>query len=181
VLTTFVAELAEDIFTCVDFDCASASTLAACATLDETTQKFAVPLKERACSLAELVSTFDDAGANLRTAITDVQEAGTTFMPDIATKLKDLIYAKMVDPFLAIIDKDKMNCGFLVTAWAGFLEGTCYKLGGAMASYANIFTLCAQCGFVLVLLIFGVWRHFIDMYDAVQKEAKVVKAEEETE
>jgi hypothetical protein len=80
----------------------------------------------------------------------------------------------MVVPFLAIIDKDKMNCGFLVSAWAGFLEGACYNLGGAMASYASIFTLCAQCGFLLVFMIFGVWRHFIDMYSLGLQDVVVV-------
>jgi hypothetical protein len=64
-----------------------------------------------------------------------------------------------------------MDCGFLVTAWAKFLEGACYNLGGAVASYANIFTLCAQCGFFLVLMIFGLWRHLLDMNEAAHKEA----------
>merc|ERR1719313_547808 len=128
----------------------------------------------RSCTLGELVSTFGAAGDDLRSGIDGVQVAGQNFLPAIATELKGLIEEKMVTPFLAIVDKDKMDCSFLVTAWANFLEGACYNMGGAIASYANIFTLCAQCGFFLVFLIFGVWRHFIDMYELGQQDVVTV-------
>jgi hypothetical protein len=174
-LTAFVNMMDQEIFNCYNFDCPS-SDLAACAAFDEADQEFKVPIEKKTCTLAELIGTFKEAGDTLKTAIADVEAAGAQFMPDISKDLRDLIHAKMVDPFLAIIDKDKMNCGFLVTAWANLLEGACYKLGGAMASYAWIYTTCAQCGFMLVLLIFGLWRHFIDMWSLAKKEGQTVKA-----
>lgn len=160
---------------CHDFDCdTDVQTLAECAIFDEALNKYEVPMVARACTLAQLVSTFSEAGDNLRSGITDVEAVGRGFVPAIATDLKGLIIAKMVDPFLAIIDKDKMNCGFLVEAWAGFMEGACYNLGGAMAYYAWTFTTCAQCGFLLVFLIFGLWRHFLDMNEAANQEVVTV-------
>merc|ERR1719321_2360097 len=63
-----------------------------------------------------------------------------------------------------------MDCSFLGNSWRNFLDGACYNLGGAVAQYANIFTLCAQAGFVLFFLMFGLWRHFLNMYDAAREE-----------
>lgn len=166
VLESFVAEHGEKIFTCIDFDCTTGTTLADCAVYDEASKTYSVPTKSKTCTLAELIATMDEAGATLKTAISDVEKAGADFLPTIGTTLKELIYDKMVDPFLKLIDVDTMDCGFLVTAWGKFMEGTCYNLGGAIAQYSRIFTLCAQCGFLLVFLIFGLWRHFIDMYEA---------------
>jgi hypothetical protein len=170
-VSSLVAMSEENLFKCVDFDCPGSGTLADCAVFDEPSKKFKVPMKPRLCSMAEMIQTFQDAGDTLKTAISDVETAGDNFAPAIATELRGLIDAKMVNPFLGIIDPTRMDCGFLVTAWAKFLEGACYNLGGAVASYANIFTLCAQCGFFLVLMIFGLWRHLLDMNEAAHKEA----------
>jgi hypothetical protein len=92
--------------------------------------------------------------------------------PAIATQLKTLMADKLVEPFLKIIDAKTMDCSFLGNAWRNFLDGACYNLGGAIAQYSNIFTLCARAGFVLVFLMFGLWRHFLNMYDAAREEAE---------
>ena len=101
-------------------------------------------------------------------------------MPTIGTQLKDLINEKMVVPFLGIIDAKTMNCGFMVTAYTNLLDAACYSLGGTIASYASIFTRCAQCGFILVLIIFGLWRFFLDMYELAQKDGQTVKTYRES-
>jgi hypothetical protein len=164
------------VFTCFDFDCASGKTLAECAQFKKDKGAYEVPLKSRTCSLPELITSFKDAGDTLQTAMSDMETAGNDFAPKIGVELRELIDAKMVKPFLAIIDAKTMNCGFLVTAWESFLDGACYNLGGALAYNATIFTRCAYCGFLLVFLIFGLWRYFIDMFDLNKGEGYEVGA-----
>ena len=126
--------------------------------------------------MPELVATFSNAGDDLRAALSAVETAGQNFLPTIGTELKDLINEKMVTPFLGIIDAKTMNCGFMLTAYTDLLDAACYSLGGTIASYASTFTFCVQCGFMLVLIIFGLWRFFLDMYELAQKDGLAVKA-----
>jgi hypothetical protein len=170
VLQKFVDMTTENIFKCYNFDCDSAASLADCAVADAN-GAYSVPIISKSCTMSELVASFEDAADDLRFSITDVQQTATDLQPAIATQLKTLMLDKMVDPFLALIDANTMDCSFLGIAWRKFLDGACYNLGGAIAQYSNIFTLCGQAGFVLVFLMFGLWRHFLNLYDAARKEA----------
>jgi hypothetical protein len=171
VVDEFTAMTIENIFMCYDFDCATKPSLAECAVADAA-GAYSVPYKAKACTLPALVASFVDAAADLRFSIADVQTTATEMKPAIATQLKTLMADKLVEPFLKIIDAKTMDCSFLGNAWRNFLDGACYNLGGAIAQYSNIFTLCARAGFVLVFLMFGLWRHFLNMYDAAREEAE---------
>jgi hypothetical protein len=160
-----------DVFACYDFDCAGFNSLAECAVLDDVTLSYNVPIASQACKKSELVASFTDAAATLKFAIKDVETTATDMQPAIATQLKELLHSKLVNPFVALIDAETMDCSFMSGAFLQFLDGACYNFGGAVASYANIFTLCSRCGFLLVFLMFGLWRHFINMFDAAKKEA----------
>jgi hypothetical protein len=170
----FVAVTVQPLFECFDFDCDAFSTLADCAvkSADNPDAEYAVPTKTTSCKMSELVSTFREASSTLKFSIKDVEQTAVDMQPAIATQLKSLMFEKMVNPFVALISKETMDCSFLGTAFRNFLDGACYNLGGAIASYANIFNLCAQAGFLLVFLIFFLWRHFINKFDAAAKEAK---------
>lgn len=170
----------EDIFVCYDFDCGTASTLSDLSTCAVPGAKgYSVPIKSKACTLSELAKTFDDAADKLRASIADVEKTADDMKPTIAGDLQTLMYDKLVNPFLEVINAEKMDCSFLGEMWRKFLDGGCYNLGSAIAQYATIFNFCSQCGFLLVFLMFGLWRHFITMYDAAAKEAKTVAVEEE--
>jgi hypothetical protein len=171
VLEEYIAMTSQNIFQCYDFDCGTGSALSDCAVADET-GVFSVPFTSRTCTMTELVATFEDAADDLRSSITDVEQAANAIKPQIATQLKTLMFDQMVTPFIALIDANTMDCSFLGENWRFFLDGACYNLAGAVAQYANIFTLCSQAGFLLVFLMFGLWRHFINMYDAAREEAK---------
>jgi hypothetical protein len=171
-ITSLMEMTNDNIFMCYDFNCDSAPTLADCAVADAD-GAFSVPMKAATpCKISELVASFEDAAGDLRFSISDVEQTATDIMPKIADQLRNLMTDKMVKPFLAIIDAKTMDCSFLGVAWRKFLDGACYNLAGAVAQYANIFTLCSQAGFLLVFLMFGLWRHFINMYDAAREEAK---------
>jgi hypothetical protein len=128
--------------------------------------------------MAELITTFVDTGATLKNGTKAVATAAENFVPRIATDLRVLIERKMVDPFIALVDGDIWNCSFLSAAWISFLEGTCYTFGGAIAAFANIYTVCASCAFLLIFLLFGLWRHFIDMYQEAEKNGINVTREQ---
>jgi hypothetical protein len=171
VMVEYVAMTSQTIFQCYDFDCGMGSALSDCAVADGSGE-FSVPFTSRPCTMTELVATFEDAADDLRSSITDVEQTANDIKPQIATQLKTLMVDKMVNPFIALIDANTMDCSFLGENWRFFLDGACYNLAGAVAQYANIFTLCSQAGFLLVFLMFGLWRHFINMYDAAREEAK---------
>ena len=120
--------------------------------------------------MAELVTTFEDTGDTFLYGIKALETASLNFMPKIATDLRGLVETKMVDPFLAFVDGGVGDCSFLQSAWTTFLEGTCYTFGGGIASFSFIYTICAGCAFALVLLLFCLWRHFVDMFEAAEKD-----------
>jgi hypothetical protein len=170
----FVQVTNEPHFECFDFDCDAFPSLAECAvkSADSPDAEWSVPTKLTSCKMSTLVSTFREASSTLKFSIKDVEQTAVDMQPAIATQLKSLMFEKMVNPFVALISKETMDCSFLGIAFRNFLDGACYNLGGALASYSNIFTLCAQSGFLLFFLMFFLWRHFINKFDAAAKEAK---------
>jgi hypothetical protein len=174
----YLVDMTNDkIFMCYDFDCAESDNWKCAKKVGPNPggidpDEFAIATKQRPCKKSELVASFNDAAGDLRFAIKDVETTATNLQPQIAGELKALMLEKLVDPFLLLIDAKTMDCSFMIEAFQKVLDGACYNLGGAIAQYASIFTLCAQCGFLLVFLMFFLWRHFLNLYDLARKEAE---------
>jgi hypothetical protein len=101
-----------------------------------------------------------------------MEAEAAAMQPKIQNELEDLIYEKLITPFVNLISEKTMDCSFLAATYQDLLDGMCYGLGGAIAGYANIFKMLAGCGFLLVFLNFGLWYHFCCMHAAAVKEAE---------
>jgi hypothetical protein len=132
------------------------------------------------CTLEELSASLKEAGKDLQTALDEMQEASISFLPTISQNLRTLLFASMVDPFLSLMDRDRMNCIFMETAWREFLEGSCFEITGTLLTYKLLVSFQAFLASGVTICLFILWRHFYDTRKlAVAEDKKPKDAGEE--
>jgi hypothetical protein len=114
------------------------------------------------CSLDELQAFLEDIGAELRAALIEMLKQGKRFGPMIGQDLKNLMREGVSSPVSTLLDPKNMNCRLFAHAWDNFSGGMCYEVIGAITRQTFIVILEGILSLVLMFLMFGLWRYFID-------------------
>jgi len=124
--------------------------------------KYRVDFTFEDCTLDELQAFLGDIGAELRNALIELLKQGKRFGPDIGEDLKTLMYDGVYSPVSALLNPDLMNCRLFAHAWDNFTGGMCYEVIGTITKQTFIVILEGILSLVLMFLMFGLWRYFID-------------------
>jgi len=123
---------------------------------------FKLTVEMEPCSLEEFSDSLKEAGASLTGAVDHMMTESASFLPEISESLRAMMYNQLVAPFLSLIDQNRLNCGFMETAWTSFLEGTCYEVVGSILTFRMLISIQAFLASLMAILLFILWRHFLD-------------------
>jgi hypothetical protein len=124
--------------------------------------KYRVEFTFEECSLEELHAVFADVGAELRSALVELMRQGNRFGSTIAGDLKELMHEGVYSPVSALLDSANMNCRLFAHAWDNFSGGMCFEVIGAITKQTFIVILEGILSLMMMFLLFGIWRYFID-------------------
>jgi hypothetical protein len=134
---------------------------------------YRVDITSEDCSLDELQALLDDIGAELNHALMDLLKQGKRFGPVIGKDLKELMYDGIYYPVLSLLDPTLMNCRLFAHAWDNISGGMCYEVIGTITKQTFIVILEGILSLVLMFLMFGLWRYFIDNRVAWKESQRV--------
>lgn len=123
------------------------------------------------CTFKEFSQSWVDTGASLDNALKDLNGQVASFGPELKTKLRGLIDTHLLQKINRLVDKDRVNCKFINTAWQGWLDGFCYETVTTISSQKSASLAAGIIAAVLAISTTIFWRYQLDNRQAWKPDA----------
>eukprot|EP00931_Biecheleriopsis_adriatica_P051557 TRINITY_DN2991_c0_g1_i3.p1 TRINITY_DN2991_c0_g1~~TRINITY_DN2991_c0_g1_i3.p1 ORF type:complete len:885 (-),score=179.39 TRINITY_DN2991_c0_g1_i3:159-2813(-) len=120
------------------------------------------------CDLEEFTQQIADFQVRLDKVFARLDAAAGDTKDKINQQLRDLVDQYVLDPITEVADG--MRCGFLGQRYQLIIDGMCYGGAWGFSEIATSYVACASLTFILMILMFIVWRISIDNYNALSKK-----------
>jgi hypothetical protein len=125
-------------------------------------------VEDYACSIDEFTTLMQQFNTRLDKVLARLDATAASSTTKINVDMKGLVGKQVIARIESFADG--ANCGFLSKAYQGFIDSACYAgvLGFAEVSYSYV--ACGVLTFILIILMFIVWRLSIDNYNSMEQD-----------
>mmetsp|Transcript_18746 Transcript_18746/g.32926 ORF Transcript_18746/g.32926 Transcript_18746/m.32926 type:complete len:858 (-) Transcript_18746:364-2937(-) len=112
------------------------------------------------CSLTEFTTLVQEFEVRLDKVFSRLDISADTGMAKITGDMKTEVKTSVLDPITMVADG--MTCGFLKSSYHSLVTGMCYQGVVGLKDMSDAYVLCASMSFLLILVMYTVWRIAID-------------------